>query len=447
MAHVVYEVFIDRFAAADGGLSGDGGADGHAQHGGTLDGLTNHFNHIKTLGADALYLTPITPAPSAHRYDATCLTTIDEALGGAAAFARLMHVVSDARVELYVDLVLNHVGHRHPWSRAEDKANWFRGTNWRGHHTLPELDLSRPAVRDALFGARGVIATWAERGVAGFRLDCANDLGPQICALATKAALAAGARAGTIGEVMAYPRGFLDAGVLDGVMNYWLRATALPLFTGKLSAAAAQRALDTMAAEFSLSSLLCSWTILTTHDTPRLQTELGTDHAKAAFVLQFLFPGTPLIYYGEELGMEGGADPDNRRPMDWSAVDGNARYAWVHQLVQLRRHEPALIAGRYESLASPGVDCVAFARTTDDPADTLICVVNPTSHEITFSLMLPLHGMFDALSLVDVLNPRRPAHTINCGRVELSLMPSEALVLKPHDADASGYRFFAGLHK
>ena len=231
MASVIYQVFVDRFAR--GSTSPRAGLrDWHAppeepprgtdHYGGDLDGLASKLDHLVGLGADAVYLTPIFAAPSNHKYDTTDCERVDASFGGDAAFDRLAAACRARGLGLILDGVFNHVGETHAWTR--ERRHLLRSSVWRGYGHLPEVDLAHPEARAHFFGADGGLARWTRRGATGWRLDCANDLGPEACSLAARAARAAGATdgtVGTVGELMAYPAGFTPGGDrLDGVMNY-----------------------------------------------------------------------------------------------------------------------------------------------------------------------------------------------------------------------------------
>jgi glycosidase len=350
-----------------------------------------------------------------------------------------------------LDGVFNHVGERHRWLR--DHPDWFRGSDWRGYPSLRELDTSLPAVRRACCD---VVAAWTRKGGTGWRLDCMNDLGPAFAEELAAAARAAGAVDGVIGEVMAYGGGWLAAGgALSGVMNYWLRATALALAEGAAPATQLQAALDRLAGEVDPALLMGSWALVGSHDTPRLCTVLDGNEAaiNAAQALSFAYPGIPMIYYGDEVGMPGGADPDNRQPLIAPNHWHRSRLARTRRWCQLRRTHPALRRGRYVSLAQPGCDVVAFARVPERPADSLLFIANASSKATTATLFLPLPFLFDALPLVDLLGlpgllggPGGPGghgeHHMVSGTLHLTLPPHGVLLLGARDDQPGGYRFF-----
>jgi alpha-glucosidase len=464
MPSLVYQVFVDRFergraqpteperAREEGTVrrawheAPEEPPNGRDLFGGDLDGVAARLPHVESLGADAIWLTPIFRAPSNHKYDAASFDAVDEHFGGDAAFERLAAAARARGIALYLDGVFNHVGERHPWARRPELLS---GSVWRGFSSLPELDLANDEVRAQLFGPGGVVERWTRRGARGWRLDCANDLGRDVCARIAAAARAAGADAGVIGEVMAWPAGWTGepgAG-LDGVMNYWLRSAALELASGTGRAQGVQAALDRLAAEMDPRGLRKSWNVVSSHDTPRLSTALGSEpRARLALALAFVYPGVPLLYYGEEIAMTGAADPANRAPMIWDERRWDAsRLAWVRQLAAIRRREPALDDGRYVSLAQPGHDVIAFARVTDRPHDTLVFVANARSSPVDARLFLPLPDLFDALPLADLLDENvngRALSKVEAGTLAVSLPAHGCALYKPKDDHASGYRFF-----
>jgi glycosidase len=405
-----------------------------------LDTIAARLDHVVSVGADAVYLTPIFTAPSPHKYDTTDYDAVDPAFGTLDDFARLAAACKERGLGLILDGVFNHVGAAHGWTR--EHPEWMSGSDWRGYSSLRELDTQNPDVRRACCE---VVARWTRRGATGWRLDCANDLGPAFAGELAEAARTAGARDGVIGELMSYGAGFTGPGGVDGVMNYWLRAAAIALASSSTPAAQLQHALDRLALDVDPASLLKSWSLVGSHDMPRVATVLDGDAARIdlALALAFAYPGTPMLYYGDELGMFGGPDPDNRGAMKWDEASWDrVRLGRVQSLCALRATEPALVRGRYVPLAQPGIDVVAFARVTEDPRDTLLFVANATREPLAATLFLPLPQLFDALPLVDLLSRDTPTRAMSSGTVALTLPPHGAALLKPFDAHPGGYRFF-----
>ncbi len=428
-----------------------------AHAGGTLDGIAARLDHLSALGVDALYLTPVMRAPSNHKYDAESLDEVDVRFGGDAALDRLAQALRARGMGLFLDAVFNHVGETHPWfssARADARspeAAFFRFerhpdryAHWRGYGHLPELALDRPAVRARLWeDDDSVLARWLARWASGVRLDCANDLGLAACGAIAARARALGARDGALGELMGYPDAWIAEGRLDGVMNYFFRETAVGLCTGEVAPAQAAENLARMAAECRPEALLCSWNMLSSHDVPRLATLVPDRAARAlAWALAFSYPGVPLVYYGEEVGMTGGADPENRGPMLWDVGRwDHATHAHLQKLAALRRDHPALREGLFRALPQPGQPSVlAFLRATDDPRQAVVVVANPTAAPVRARVFAPYAHLLDALPLRDLLGG--PGTRMHGGRLDVALPPWAIAFYQPDDTTIPGYSFF-----
>lgn len=440
MRDLIYQIFVDRFAG-DGGRALDdppAGVNPWQHHaGGTLDGITARLDHVVALGAGALYLTPIFSADSNHKYDTRSFDQVDPHFGGDAAFARLAEACRARGLGLILDAVFNHTGEHHPWF-VEKRPGFFKeGAFWRGYGHLPELDLSNRSVRDELLK---VLQHGLERGATGWRLDCANDLGLEFCSEIAST----NAPDGAIGEVMTYAEEWVREGRLDGVMNYYFRETALGLASGEVRAVQALENLSILAENYRYEALLRSWNVLSTHDTPRLRPMLSSQaQRELVFGLAFTAPGTPLLYYGEELGMEGAGDPDNRRPMIWDETRWDREtLAYVQQLVRLRKKYRALREGAFLPMPHPGVpDLLAYARTTEDPREVVVILANGSATPLRARAFLPYSHLFDALPLNDALGRLETAR-VSAGRIDVTLAPHQLAILIPDDTTIRGYTFF-----
>lgn len=465
----VYSIFPDRFARSAGAPRRRGlrpwdalpesPPAGRDFFGGDLQGIVEHLDHLESLGVGALFLTPVFASPSNHRYDTSDYGRIDPALGGERAFDALVKALGARGIGLVLDAVFNHSGEEHPWiveARRSPKsprraAYHFEGEthrSWRGHGHLPEWNLRHPEVERLLYDGRdSALFRWTRRGATGWRLDCANDLGMRVCAHITDAARALGARDGVVGEVMSWARDWLEGGTLDGVMNYVFRGAVIALLRGEIPPAQAAWVLDRLAADYPREGLLRSWTILGSHDTPRLATLLGEDlgRLRLAVTLQYAFPGVPLVYYGDEIGLPGGDDPDNRRTMPWAPERWNQPLlALYRRLGALRAAHPALAAGGYLPLTQPGEpEALAFARTDPDPRRTIICVANPNARRTSARLLLPMSTLPDGMPLQDLLAERRVYCREGFIRIELEQWDVALLVPDPRAIDR--YDFYAGL--
>jgi alpha-glucosidase len=458
----VYEIFVDRFAGPQGEQLSlpKSNSPWKVHAGGSLDGIGHRLTHITGLGCDALYLTPIFTAPSNHKYDVADYYHVDESFGGNAAFERLVKDCQRRDLGLFLDGVFNHVGSTHHWFvQARNDASspelayfsWIEHPHdyecWQSHKGLPELNLDHPHVRETLIeGPDSVVRHWLRRGATGWRLDCANDLGPTLSGRIAEITEEEQAPDGAIGEVMAYAQEFVREEGLHGVMNYYFRATVLALLSGEISSAQAATNLKRMVKRYHYPALLRSWNMLASHDTPRIASLFpDIERRRLAFALACSFPGVPMIYYGEEIGMRGGRDPMNRAPMLWDSAEWDIpMFEFAKLLLSLRAKYPALREGGFESLPQPAYPTIlAFARTTEHPKDTIVVLANVGETDVKGRFFVPLSSMFDSLPLVDVLQPERVSR-MESGSFVARFEPYDVAFFVPSDAKRPRYSFFSG---
>jgi alpha-glucosidase len=384
-------------------------------YGGDLDGLRLQLDHVQhTVGATAVYLNPVFTSGSNHRYDTEDYDNVDPALGGNEALARLSRALRERGMRLVLDAVLNHTGTNHPWfnrwgSHAEPGAHQSSASTWRawyafneqghpiywkGHDSLPVLDFAHPALREAVYeGPDSIVKRWLRPPYAidGWRLDVIHMLGEGPGAR-NNAHHVRGIRASIkaenpeaymLGEHMSEATRWLQGDQEDGSMNYygfaqplwgWLAGQDVNAHATTLDTAAFVDWLTRARAAIGYDTALAQFNLVGSHDTPRFLTRLSgnTALARLGMTLLFAYPGVPCLYYGDEVGMEGGADPDCRRCMDWSgATWEQALLAHVQRLARLRRERAEWRDGAFDHLAR-GDDWIAFARYTDRAATVVV---------------------------------------------------------------------------
>ena len=473
-SQVVYQIFPDRFAIGGGKSSAEKLKDpayaiphavphdwdnpdfphpwSHNFCGGDLDGIADKLDYLHDLGITAIYLTPIFESPSNHKYDTTDYLCIDPMFGGEAALHRLVAALHARGMTLTLDAVLNHVSNLHPWFLAAqagdpDKQHWFTlradGSYdcWQGHGSIPELDLSHPAVRDVLYRAPdSMVQHWLAQGVDHWRFDVAQDVG---MAVARELAEIVGQRfpqANLLGELCGYAGSWLagrasgEAG-FHGMMNYWYRTATLAWLDGEIDALQMHAAVRDARQGYGLPGLLCSWNMLSSHDTPRVRTAIpDAALARLAWLTQCTLPGIPLIYYGEEIGMQGGADPESRSPMRWNENDwDHGQRAWLKQLIALRQAHAALQYGDILVLGDrlPG-NALVFLRFTNVPGEAALVVVNAAATALRVRLLLPYSHWYDGVTLHDALGGAG-ATGVQAGGVLLDIAPQSGAVYLPNN--------------
>lgn len=412
---VVYQVFPDRFAKSEErptpGWAKPAkwsdppiheGPDTPLQYyGGDLDGITEHLDHLERIGADTLYLTPVFPGESNHRYNASTFDSVDPLLGGDKAYRRLVDAVHARGWRILGDLTSNHTGDTHEWfikakadpTSAERKFYYFDDAGgywcWKGYDTLPKLDHTDPELGRRF---RTVVRRWLEFGLDGWRIDVANmtgrqadvDIAHDVAREIRRTATDVREDALVLAEHGHDATGDLDGDGWHGTMNYygfsfpvweWLRdpdkpvpSFGLPVGVPRRTGGQMVTAMRDFTASFGWRAVNASWNILSSHDSPRIRTTTGSkERHHLAAVLQFTLPGVPMLFAGDELGFEGTDGEDSRRTIDWDHQE-----AWETDtldlyatLARLRREHRALTRGGLRWLLVED-DRLAYVREHPD---------------------------------------------------------------------------------
>jgi glycosidase len=311
---------------------------------------------------------------------------------------------------------------------------------WTGFQNLPELNLENPAVRRDLWGGRdSVVRGWLRDGADGWRLDTAFELGPRYLSELTAAAHQEKPGSLVVGEIANYPGEWLRS--LDAVMGFNLRHVLLGAISGEIAPATAARMTDRIVREGGIEGALKSWIVIDNHDIPRIATQLPDPaQRRLAQTLQFTLPGAPNVYYGAELGMVGGPDPENRGPMRWDLVrDDNAELAWMKRLIAMHQTHRALRVGDFRLVESDRL--FAFERHTDRALEAVLVFANPTAAPVTERVLVANAFLMDDTPLVDLLAApdAPPVASIGSGFVTITVPARSALVLAPKEKALGGY--------
>jgi alpha-glucosidase len=437
---VVYEIFPDRFASSGAHRDAPGWAIRRAWdvlptgrgretpfevYGGDLAGIEQQLDHVAAVGANVIYLTPFFPAGSVHRYDAESFDRVDPLLGGDGALASLVAAAHARGIRVLGDLTLNHTGVGHDWfaaGRADADAPehgffHFEETlpngyeSWLGVRSLPKLNHGSEQLARRL---DGVVRKWLEPPYAldGWRIDVANMAGrfravddtSAVAEATRRAALAARHDAVLIAEHAHDARRDL-AGGWHGTMNYagftrpvwcWLRGDAeisflgLPVPVPRIGGEQAVATMRAFRAGTPWHAVLHSWTLLDSHDVARFRTVSGDRGRHLVGIgLQMTTPGVPMVFAGDEVGLEGSWGEDARRTMSWSRADEWDRelFAAYSELSELRRASEALARGgiRYAAVEP---EAIAYLRET--PGERLLCLGARADHD---PIRLPLAAL------------------------------------------------------
>ena len=406
-------------------------------YGGTLDGITQKLDYIKSLGVSALYLSPIFESASNHKYDTADYMSVDSMFGGDEALKRLIDAAREKDISIILDGVFNHTGADSIYfnrygsypdigayqSKESEYYSWFnfkeypnKYTCWWDIEILPRINTLNSKCREYFVGKDGVVDKYSRMGIGGFRLDVADEL-PDNLIEEIKARLnESNSESVLYGEVwedasnkIAYgkrKRYYLGS-ELDGVMNYPLRDGIINYLNyGKTSLLF--YALYDIIYNAPKRIRDMQMNILGSHDTERILTVLankdtvGLDNATLAilrlseneravakrklmlaYTIIATLPGIPVIYYGDEVGLEGYSDPFNRMPYPWGAEDCEL-LSFYRLIGKIRRENDVYKDGDY-ALIELSSSCLIFGRY--DGEYSYITLINNSKKtiEIAFS--------------------------------------------------------------
>jgi glycosidase len=423
---VFYLLFVRSFAdSSEGPLAGDGVGD--------LRGLIERLDYLNDgdpetttdLGVTGLWMMPIAQSPSYHGYDTVDYRAIDDEYGTMEDFRELVRECQARGIKVVVDLVLNHTADEHPWfvestDPESDRHDWYVWSRekpawlgpwgqpvWHDHKKfqsgkyyygcfwdgMPDLNVANAEVKEELFD---IAEFWLGLGVDGFRLDAVRHLieegEVQSSSPATLAWLAAfrehchavDSGAWVLGEVWTdrtdigkYLGG--EAPALDSAFDFPLAGA---IVEGVIAGDAGRIDAELRASWEAHGGVMA--TFLTNHDMDRVMSRFGGDvgQAKAAAAVLLTAPGTPFIYYGEEIGMTGaGPHEDIRRPMQWTPDRRTAGFSeaqpWqpvqantnvVH--LQGQRQSPRSLWSHYRDLIRVRTGSAALRRGSYTPVET-----------------------------------------------------------------------------
>lgn len=374
---VFYQIFPERFANGDpsndppGTQPWGGTPDRDNFFGGDLPGIIDHLDYLQDLGVNALYLNPIFKAGTNHRYDTQDYFQIDPALGDDATFDELVRQLHIRGMRIILDGVFNHCGDgfgpfRDLWENGEQSKykDWFTpyafplkqephpnyGTCGNCAY-LPRLNCHNPEVEAFI---QKVALQWLERGIDGWRLDVPYEVHNEFWQRFRQVVKGQYPNAYLVAEEWRDPFDLLQGDTFDGAMHYRLRDLCFDfIIKNALTADAFARGLQMLMVRTPENAQAGMLTLLGSHDTARVLTECGgnVESVKLLYTLLLTLPGVPMIYYGDENGMEGANDPDCRRPMIWDETHWNQEIRQhVQHLLHLRQTHPELRRGTFKLL-------------------------------------------------------------------------------------------------
>ncbi len=469
--NIVYHIFVDRFCKTkkfplrDGTVLDDDWDDGIPQYadvpggdvennvffGGDLDGITQNLDYLEGFGVGTIYLSPIFDSPSNHKYDTADYTHIDDMFGGEDAFDRLVSETKKRGIKIILDGVFNHTGDDSKYfdrygkygtdgayqTQASPYFKWYNFKNypdeyecWWNIKIMPRLKQERRECRSYFTSRDGICAEYVKRGIAGWRLDVADELCDEFLdELRQSVKQYSDGEAVIIGEVwenaaekQSYGkrRRYFQGKQLDSVMNYPLRNGIID-FVMRGDGNMLYDILTEIYSSYPRKVCDALMNLVGTHDTERILTVLGDAGTESmsnpelavfklsdsqrgmakkrlmvASVLQYTVYGTPSLYYGDEAGVEGGRDPFCRLPYPWGRQDEQLMQHYK-TLGKIRREQKVYRGGDFKIL-DHGNGYFAFERSLD--GESVITVANSGNADHTFELQGIYKNLITGQSIV-----------------------------------------------
>jgi len=456
---VFYQIFPDRFENGDksndpeGTIAWDGDPAHYNWFGGDAAGVVKRMGHLKSLGVNGVYINPVMTANSNHRYDPCDYFKVDPSFASNDEFVDMVAKLDRSGIRVVLDQIYDHCGTKFaPFvdvlknqEKSKFKDYFFIKSypvevrqkppyeGWFGTEWMPKLNLKQPDLKKYLLDST---TFWMKQArLSGWRLDVADEVPEWFWREFRQHVKAINPKAWIVGEVWGDARRWLSGDQWDASMNYPFRAHCLAFI-----------AKGTAKPSHFLNGLMQVWNLyvpqvsrnqlnmLSSHDTARFLTEAGGDRRlqKLAVAVQMTWPGAPSIYYGEELGMEGKHDPDNRRGMRWDLADeSNDMLAWYKKLIQLRRNSPIIMKGKPRPVMAFDNEGVAV-YAVDYQGQTVMTLINRSekTHRLNFSTGSNCAAWRDMLS--------GELTSQSGGTVDLSIPPMSARILRSSAGRTSG---------
>lgn len=463
---VFYQIFPERFANGNPKNDPAGVQDWNTgkptydnYFGGDIQGVIQNMPYLKDLGVNAIYFNPLFESPTNHKY-AWSDYRIDDQFGSLQDFDNMVAAAHANGIKVIMDGVFNHSSDQH-WAFQDAKAKGPGSTYWNdyffggypvqenppnygtygGFGFMPQQNVAgSQAMQDRILG---MVDFYTRRGIDGWRLDVplmiqSDDFWHKFRATVK----GINPDAYIVGEAWQNhgdnPLPWVQGDKFDAVMNYQFYELQKDFF--------AHDSINADQFDLGMMALRNQWpagvddaefNLIGSHDTSRFLFESGgdTNRLKLAATYQFTHPGAPVIYYGDEIGMTGGNDPDNRRPMAWNNINSDV-HDFYKKLIGLRNQYPALRAsgvdGQYDTLMRNN-DLGQLAVYRSDGIDSFLVILNkgqnPTVTVDTTAGNLAKHPIADGTSFQDVLGAAGTG-TVSNGKLTVNVGPEGEAILK-----------------
>lgn len=419
---VVYQIFVDRFCNGDS--SNDplntkewgGEVTSKSMFGGDLRGIINNIDYLNELGIDLIYLTPIFKSSSNHKYNTCDYFVIDPGFGDVEDAKELVKECHKRNIKIVFDAVFNHSGDDFfafedlvkngekskykDWYLVDnypidkEKINYYTFAN--DVRQMPKLNISNKEVTEYLLN---VAKFWIEEvGIDGWRLDVCDEVDHEFWRAFKKVVKEANPNAIIVGEIMHEATSFLKGDQLDSIMNYPFKGAMIDFFAKRsISVQHFSEILAQNRVIYMESITKQLWNLFGSHDTQRFLTECNNNinKMKLAIAFQFCYLGVPYIYYGDEIGLDGGDDPLSRKCMIWDKEKQELELLDLYKkIIMVRKENKELIYGDYNEIYCNN-NVIIFERVYEN--NNIIVAINNNDNNVEINLNI-------SGSFIDLLN-------------------------------------------
>ncbi|MDZ4994701.1 glycoside hydrolase family 13 protein [Clostridium perfringens] len=375
-------------------------------YGGNLRGVIEKLDYIKSLGANIIYMNPIFDAVSCHKYDTGDYETIDKMYGSTEDFIELCQKANEKGIRIILDGVFSHTGsdsryfNKHgnysdlgayeskyskyyKWYRFYDYPNNYEC--WWGFENQPNVEELEKTYSDYIVNNDdSIVAKWLKLGASGWRLDVADELPDEFIQMIKHKMKSIREESVLIGEVwedasnkVSYSkkRKYLLGNELDSVTNYPYKNIILDFLNGYITSKDFYKVIMSIKENYPIENFYANMNLLGNHDTERIFTVLNENirKLKLAICIQMTLPGVPLIYYGDEAGLLGHKDPENRKAYPWGRE--NKEILGHYSLFgNFRKNEEVLKKGEFYIYKDTPDEILAFKRFYENKE--MIIIIN-----------------------------------------------------------------------
>ena len=375
-------------------------------YGGNLRGIIDKLHYLSKIGVSIIYLSPIFESSSNHKYTTGDYKTIDPMFGDEEILKELIEKAKKRGINIILDGVFSHTGADSKYfnkfgnydelgayqSKDSKYSSWYTFNEfpddykcWWGIKDLPNVnELDKNYMDYIIYDEDSVINKWTSMGIKGWRLDVADELPTKFIKELRKELKKNDPQSILVGEVwedasnkISYNerRNYFVGDQLDSVMGYPFRENIVSFLKGNITSRQLNNKFMTIKENYPKESFKANLNLISSHDVTRIKTELNYDEAKIrlAVATQMTFEGVPYIYYGDEAGLCGGTDPDNRKTYPWKNEDEDM-IEFYKESINTRKKYNVLTNGDTEFIDTNDDDVFGYIRFNDNNEKILILI-------------------------------------------------------------------------